>query len=378
MIEQQEDVQRQRFSALLENEYDYDCPRRGQVSSATVLSINENEVIVDLGCKRDGIVPRTDLELLDDAYRNSLQVGKEFPVSVLSVSNRQGELVVSLNLGLTQQDWLQAQEMVESRETCEAKVVDVNRGGVIVKFGRLQGFVPNSQLNAVRPGMREEQLDRLKRDLVESTLWLVVIEVEQRRRRLVLSQRAADSRRREELLSKLVEGDVRSGKVSGLVEFGAFVDLGGIDGLIHISELDWKHIDHPREVLSVGDEIDVYILSVDRERERLGLSRKRLLSDSWPLVVDELYTGQVIEGTVANVAEFGVFVDLGKGVEGLVHTSEIPGEVNWKNLESDSLLAVRVLEIDHRRRRIALSLKGIPDTLAPACVETEPVLTNEE
>lgn len=378
MIEQQENVQRQKFSALLENEYDYDCPRRGQVSSATVLSIDENEVIVDLGCKRDGIVPRTDLELLEDAYRDSLKVGQEVPVSVLAVSGRQGELVVSLNLGLAQQDWLRAREMMESRETCEAEVVDANRGGIIVKFGRLQGFVPNSQLNAVRPGMREEQLDRLKRDLVESTLWLVVIEVEQRRRRLVLSQRAADSRRREELLSKLVEGDVRSGKVSGLVEFGAFVDLGGIDGLIHISELDWKHIGHPREVLSVGDEIDVYILSVDRERERLGLSRKRLLSDSWPLVVDELYTGQVIEGTVANVAEFGIFVDLGKGVEGLVHTSEIPGEVNWKNLESDSLLAVRVLEIDRRRRRIALSLKSVPDTLAPASVETAPVLTDAE
>lgn len=378
MTEQQENVQRQRFSALLENEYDYDRPRRGQVSSATVLSIDENEVIVDLGCKRDGIVPRTDLELLEDAYRDSLKVGQEVPVSVLAVSGRQGELVVSLNLGLAQQDWLRAREMMESRETCEAEVVDANRGGIIVKFGRLQGFVPNSQLNAVQPSMREERLDRLKRDLVGSTLWLVVIEVEQQRRRLVLSQRAADSRRREGLLSKLVEGDVRSGKVSGIAEFGAFVDLGGIDGLIHISELDWKHVDHPREVLSVGDEIDVYILSVDRERERLGLSRKRLLSDPWPLVVDGLHTGQVVKGFVSTVAEFGVFVNLGKGVEGLIHTSEIPQEVNWQDLKSGSLLAVRVLEIDRRRRRIALSLKGIPDTLAPACVETEPVLTNEE
>jgi len=268
MAQQQGDAQQQRFSMLLENGYDYDRPRRGQVCSATVLSIDENEVIVDLGCKRDGIVPRTDLEMLDDAYRDSLQVGEEVPVSVLTVSGRQGELVVSLNQGLAQQDWLRAQEMLESGETCEAEVIGMNRGGVIVEFGQLRGFVPNSQLNAVRPGMRGERLDRVKRDLEGNTLWLSMIEVEQKRQRLILSQRVADSRRRKEVLSELVEGDVVTGRVSNLVKFGAFVDLGGIDGLIHISELDWEHVDHPREVLSVGDEVDVYVLNVDRERER--------------------------------------------------------------------------------------------------------------
>jgi small subunit ribosomal protein S1 len=374
MVQQQESMQ-QRFSALLENDYDYDRPRRGQVCSATVLSVDENEVIVDLGCKRDGIVPRTDLERLDDAYRDSLQVGEEVPVSVLTVSGRQGELVVSLNQGLAQQDWLRAQEMLESGETCEAEVIGVNRGGVIVGFGQLRGFVPNSQLSAVRPGMRGERLDRVKRDLVGSMLWLSVIEVEQKRRRLILSQRVAGSHRRQEVLSELVEGDVRTGKVSSLVKFGAFVDLGGIDGLIHISELDWEHVDHPSQVLSVGDEVDVYILKVDRERERIGLSRKRLLPDPWPLVAEGLRAGQVVEGAVANVVEFGVFVDLGKGVEGLVHTSEIPGEFDWKDLESGSLLTVRVLEIDSWRRRIALSLKDIPVTMN---VEAVPVLTGIE
>jgi small subunit ribosomal protein S1 len=376
MVQQQGDAQQQRFSTLLENGYDYDRPRRGQVCSATVLSIDENEVIVDLGRKRDGIVPRTDLEMLDDAYRDSLQVGEEVPVSVLTVSGRQGELVVSLNQGLAQQDWLRAQEMLESGETCEAEVMDMNRGGVIVEFGRLRGFVPNSQLNAVRPGMRGERLDRVKRDLAGSTLWLSVIEVEQKRRRLILSQRVADSRRRKEVLSELVEGDVVTGRVSNMVKFGAFVDLGGIDGLIHISELDWEHVDHPREVLSVGDEIDVYVLNVDRERERIGLSRKRLLLDPWPLVVEGLRTGQAVEGTVANVAAFGVFVDLGKGVEGLVHTSEIPREIDWKTLESGSPLTVRVLEINHWRHRIALSLKNVP--VAMMNVEATSVLTGIE
>ncbi len=221
MVQQQGDAQ-QRFSMLLENDYDYDRPRRGQVCSATVLSVDENEVIVDRGCKRDGIVPRTDLERLDDAYRDSLEVGEEVPVSVLTVSDRQGELVVSLNQGLAQQDWLRAQELLESGKTYQAEVVDVNRGGVIVRFGRLRGFVPNSQLNAVRPGMHGERLDKVKRDLVGSTLWLVMIEVEQKRRRLILSQRVADSQRRQEALSELVEGEVRTGRVSNLVKFGAF------------------------------------------------------------------------------------------------------------------------------------------------------------
>jgi small subunit ribosomal protein S1 len=376
MVQQLENAQR--FSALLENDYDYERPRRGQVCSATVLSVDENEVIVDLGCKRDGIVPRTDLERLDDAYRDSLQIGEEVPVSVLAVSGRRGDLVVSLNRGLAQRDWLRAQEMLENRETCEAEVIDMNRGGVIVEFGRLRGFVPNSQLDAVRPGMRGDRLDQMKRDLVGSTLWLSVIEVEQERRRLILSQRVADSSRRQAILSELVVGEIRTGKVSNLVKFGAFVDLGGIDGLIHISELDWKHVDHPRQALSIGDEVDVYILNVDREHERIGLSRKRLLPDPWPLVVDGLRAGQVVEGTVTNVATFGVFVDLGKGVEGLIHTSEIPQAVDWKDLKSGSPLAVRVVDIDHWRRRIALSLKDIPATKSLMDVEVAPVLTSME
>jgi small subunit ribosomal protein S1 len=369
MIEHQVSVQEQSFSALLESDYDYDRPRRGQVSRATVLSIDENEVIVDMGCKRDGVVPRTDLERLDEAYLDGLQVGEEVAVSVLSVSSRQGELVVSINQGLAQQDWLRAQEMLESEETCEAEVVGVNRGGVVVQFGRLRGFVPNSQLSGVQRGMYGERAEQVKRDLEGTKLWLVVIEVQQRRNRLILSQRAAGSRRRQELLLELMEGDERTGRVCNLAQFGAFVDLGGIDGLIHVSELDWKHVEHPREVVSVGDEVDVYVLNVDREQERIGLSRKRLLPDPWPLVTDGLSGGQVVEGVVTNVVKFGVFVDVGKGVEGLVHVSEIPADVDWEGLKHGSPLAVRVVEVDRWRHRISLSLKNVPKVQAQPEVE---------
>jgi small subunit ribosomal protein S1 len=187
-----------------------------------------------------------------------------------------------------------------------------------------------------------------------------VIEVDQHRRRLVLSERVADRHRRQQLLDDLVEGETRTGVVRNLAKFGAFVDLGGVDGLIHISELAWGRVKHPREVLSAGDEVEVYILSVDRERERIGLSRKRLLPDPWTLVSERLHVDQVVTGTVTKVVEFGAFVGLGEGVEGLVHISEIPGgKTACTELEPGSSIAVRVLKINPWQRRIGLSLRGI-------------------
>jgi small subunit ribosomal protein S1 len=351
------DVQEHRLAKLIESDYDYTCPRPGQVRQAVILSVSENEVIVDLGGKRDGIVPRRDLELLDDTYRTSLQVGDHVPACILNPSGLHGEVVVSLNLGLAHQDWLRAQELMESGDICEAEVKSANRGGVIVPFGRLRGFVPNSHLVSVPRSLRGERLRRAKSELIGQTLWLAVIEVEQRRRRLVLSERAADRHRRQELLEELTEGEVRTGTVRNLVEFGAFVDLGGVDGLIHISELDWRHVTHPREVLNTDDQVEVYILSVDRERERVGLSRKRLLPDPWPLVANRLHVGQVIEGTVTKVADFGIFVDVGEGVEGLVHSSQMHnGKAEYANLGPGSSITVRVLKTDRWRRRIALGL----------------------
>jgi len=360
MDQQCADLQQQRFSTLIKSDYDYARPRRGQVRHAVVLSISENDVIVDLGTKRDGIVPRRDLELLDETYRTGLHAGDRVPVRVLTTSGRHGELIVSLKQGLEYQDWLRAEESLESGEVYEAEVTEVNHGGVIVPFGRLRGFVPNSHLKSVRRGLRGERLHQAKSDLVGQTLSLAVIEVDQRRRRLVLSERIAGRRRRQQLLEELTEGEVRTGVVCNLVKFGAFVDLGGVDGLLHISELAWRHVTHPGEVLSVGDEVEVYVLSVDRERERIGLSRKRLLPDPWPLVANRLHVGQVVEGTVTKVVEFGMFVDLGEGIEGLVHTPEMPGgEASCAELEPGSPIKVRVLEINRWRRRIALSLRRV-------------------
>jgi small subunit ribosomal protein S1 len=345
-------------SSLKKEEYRYTRPRRGKIYEATILSIGEYDLVVDLGTKRDGIVPPKDLDLIDDqAYIESLNVGDRVPVVVLSPRGREGEVVVSLNKGLQQQDWLRAQDLMESEEVIEAEVVDANRGGVVVGFGRLRGFVPNSHIASIRRGVRGRSLREAKANLIGRTLSLVVKEVKQGRRRLVLSERVAELHKREQLLETLTPGEVRTGTVSGLTDFGAFVDLGGVDGLIHISELGWQHVNHPSDVLEVGDEVEVYVQDVDRERERVSLSRKRLLPDRWFQVTERLDKGDVVEGTVTSVADFGVFVDIGEGVEGLVHISEIAGNGAARpDLEVGSLVPVEVLNIDRWKHQIALGL----------------------
>jgi small subunit ribosomal protein S1 len=355
------DMQEQ-LSALIESDYDYTLPKRGDICEAIILSVRKDEVIVDLGAKRDGIVPREDLQLLDASHRAGLRAGDTVPVCVRDTRAHGDGIIVSLNQGLAQQDWLRAERLLEEEETCEAEVIDVNSGGVLVSLGRVRGFVPNSHLSSVPPGLRGTRLEEAKSDLIGRALTLGVLEVDQRRRRLVLSERAANQRRRQKLLEGLAEGDERTGVVRNLVAYGAFVDLGGVDGLIHISELDWTHLDHPSDVLSVGDELEVKILSVDQERERIELSRKRLLPDPWPAVTGALEVDQVVEGRVTNVVDFGAFVDVGQGVEGLVHTSEMPGgKAMCARLGPEVPIRVRVLGVDCRKRRLSLSLRGVPE-----------------
>lgn len=355
----------------LKEEFIFRQPRRGEICEATILDIGPNDIIVDLGTKRDGIVPPRDLELLDDSYRADLQVGDRVPVAVLRTQGQKGELFVSINKGLQQADWLRVKKLLDSGEAIEAEVADANRGGVVVSIGRLRGFVPNSHISSIPRGLPGERLDEAKANLVGRALWLVVIEVNQQRRRLVLSEREANRARRQALLEALTEGEVHTGTVCSIVPFGAFVDLGGIDGLVHISELDWKHVRRPQEVVSVGDEIEVYVLSVDRERERIGLSRKRLLPDPWLTVTENLNEGQTIQGTVTNVASFGAFVDVGEGIEGLVHVSEMPdGEETRCSLQSGQQVWVQVLRVDDERHRISLSMRVVS--------WTEPQLLDQE
>ena len=269
------------WQTVLQGDYLRKRPKRGEISEVTILSISRHGIFVELEGKRDGLVPQSDLSEVDEGYLENLEVGDRIPVRVVKVPYDRSSILVSLRQGLEQQEWLQLEALQESKQIVQAEILEVNRGGVIAAYNEVRGFIPNSHLVAIPRGMRGKRLRAAKTALIGKTLDVVVIEVRPRRRRLVLSERLARQQQRQALLEELHEGAIRTGIVRNLTDYGAFIDLGGVDGLLHISELAWDYVEHPRDVLQVGDEVEVYVLDVDRERERISLSRKRLLPTNW-------------------------------------------------------------------------------------------------
>jgi small subunit ribosomal protein S1 len=347
----------------LTKDHAYERPRRGQIRQGEILKVEGYGITVDLGLKRDGFVPRADLERLDKEATSSLEPGQKVTARIVRLEDQDGNLVLSLYQARFEEDWNRAQELLESGDVWQGEVIEYNRGGLIVKFGHLRAFVPASHLARRLSSHRFEA--RLEA-YVGQELPLKVIEVNRNRRRVILSERLARQQIREQsrerLLNELIEGQVCRGTVRRLCRFGAFVDLGGADGLIHISELAWRQVRHPRETLQVGDEIDVYVLRLDHERKRIGLSLKRLQPNPWTLVDETYTTDQLVSGTVTNVVDFGAFVLLGLGVEGLVHVSELadpPPSDPREMVKGGDELVLRILRIDSSRKRLALSLRQV-------------------
>jgi len=352
------------MEALLEEDLALKQFHRGQVVEGIVVAKGENELLIDIGAKSEGIVYKHEIPSHGDQSLESIQVGDEVLAYVLQPEGREGHVVLSLNRAQQERDWRRAAELQESQEVLEAKVADTNKGGVIIRFGQLRGFVPASQLERRGEADKDAAPDERFAFLKGESIKVKVLEVDRKRRRLIFSQRAAMRKVREEqkrrLLEEIQEGEVRRGRVSSITRFGAFVDLGGIDGLIHISELAWKHVKHPSEVVQVGDEVDVYVLNIDRERGRVGLSLRRLLPKPWETVLDNYAVGQVVEGVVTKVAPFGAFVRLEDGIEGLVHISELSdrrvGHPHEVVKEGDRVQA-RILRIEPEAKRMGLSIR---------------------
>lgn len=353
------------FATLLEASFAEKEPERGEIISGTVLAVDHQGLIIDVGLGRDGIVPRRDLERLEESgitYR----VGETVDVMVLRAEDEDGNLVLSVSQARQSEDWRNAEKLMENDEIWEGVVTEANRGGLIVPFGNLRGFVPASHVVGLARGLNEDDRKGQMSGLVGERVTLKVIEVNWKRRRLVFSQRDAQRERREArkevLLDKLQEGEVRKGVVSGLRDFGAFVDLGGADGLIHISELAWHRVKHPREVLNVGDEVTVYVLRLDEEGKRIGLSLKRLQKNPWEVVEEIYHVGQLVEGKVSRVAQFGAFVSLDPGIEALLHVSQMsepqPEHPSLIVHEGQRLL-MRVISIEPDKQRLGLSLKEV-------------------
>lgn len=347
--------------------------RRGEIHNAIILEIHDREIIVDMNTKQDGVVRQEDLERLDEGFRAELSVGDEIPVYVLNPRDQNGNLVVSINMGLQRYDWDRARELLKTEEVEKVYVTGNNRGGILVKWNRLEGFVPSSHLTSA--SFSHDRREAWN-ELIGSELIVKVIEVDQDRRRLIFSEREAQkehrARQKARLLAELKEGDVVSGTVTGLRDFGAFVNLGGADGLIHVSELAWHRVDHPRDVLEIGQVIDVYVLNLDREANRIALSRKRLLPDPWEDAAERYHEGQLIEGTVTNVVDFGAFVALDNGLEGLLHLSEM-GNGNLKEphsyVQKGDRLSLRISHLESEKRRVGFTQRwgtDLPDEFITA------------
>lgn len=360
-VEGNESSGKGQFEQMLE-EYGYDRPRRGQIVQGEVIKVYDDMILIDIGAKRDAIVPRRDLDRLDEDLRDDIQKGDQVPVYVFRTGVGDDELLVSLDKGLLQDDWDRAEELQNSGEVVELPIVGYNRGGLLVEFGRLQGFVPNSHVIAIRRGSSQRQMEEDKPGMIGSDLAVKALEVDQKQNRLVFSEREAQRELRERRLEEIEAGQTLAGRVVNIVKFGAFVDLGGIDGMIHVSELSWNRVDHPGDVLNVGDEVEVKVLEVNPERERVSLSRKATLPSPWEEVREHYEDGDLVEGTVVNIKDYGAFVRLPEGVDGLVHVSEL-GFVESGNPKDmvrvgDSILT-RIISIEPEKERISLSMQRV-------------------
>jgi small subunit ribosomal protein S1 len=341
------------------------------------LQIRSNEILVDLGAKRDGIVPSNDLERLDKSMRDDLQEGETVPVYVLNPRDNDGNLLVSINLGLQQYDWERAEKLLQSEEITEVSVTGYNKGGILVNWGRLEGFIPQSHLMTMSAQMNGPNKREVFNELRGRTLGVKVIEVDQRRRRLIFSEREAQrewrAQQKARLMEELVEGDVVRGTVTGIRDFGAFVDLGGADGLIHVSELAWHRVEHPNEIIEVGQELEVYVLELDASRNRIALSRKRLLPDPWKNALDRYYEGQVVTGIVTNVVDFGAFIVTEDGLEGLLHLSEMgDGTLQEPHsyVKKGDRMELRIARLEPERRRVGFTQRG--SDIQKGALEIEP------
>lgn len=352
------------FAALLEASFEADNLERGDVVTGRILGIDQQGLIIGVdGSPRDGFVSRKDIERLS-MRPEDYHLGDEVDVTVLRMEDEEGNLVLSVSQARQGEDWKIAESIQEKDEVWFGEVAEANRGGLIILFGNLRGFVPASHVSDLPRGLNEEERKNYLARLVGQKVPLKVIEVNRKRRRLVFSQRDAqrDNReaRKDSLLDELKEGEVRRGVVSGLRDFGAFVDLGGADGLIHISELAWHRVKHPKEILEVGDQVDVYILRLDSEGKRIGLSLKRLQPNPWSVVEEMYHVGQLVQGTVSRTAQFGAFISLEPGIEALLHVSQI-GDGSLQDatqvIKDGDVLTMRIISIEADKQRLGLSLR---------------------
>lgn len=354
------------MASLSEQEYTYKRPKFGDIVTGVVVRAAPHEVLVDIGTKSEAIIaPKEVEELAREGKRPAL--GDEILAFVIRSEDQDGLTVLSVARAQEERDWRDAEVSQKADAVIEAPVAGYNKGGLIVRVGKIRGFVPASQLEIAARGRGERELTEA--DLSAQTgkkLKLKIIEIDRARNRLILSERVAmrevrrDAKAR--LLEEIKEGDVRTGTVTSVADFGVFVDLGGLDGLIHVSELSWSKITNPNELVRVGDTVQVQVLGIDRNKNRIALSMKRLSPEPWTTIEEHYQIGQLVNGTITKLASFGAFARVDDGIEGLIHVSELSDKrVNHPKevVKEGETYQLRVIKIDSAKRRLGLSLKRV-------------------
>ncbi|MBQ9004064.1 MAG: 30S ribosomal protein S1 [Eggerthellaceae bacterium] len=348
----------------------------GDLVDGTIVKIERDEVLVDIGFKSEGVIPARELSIRKDADPSELvEVGDKIEALVLQKEDKDGRLILSKKRAEYERSWIAVEEKFKAGEPVTGEVIEVVKGGLIIDIG-LRGFLPASLVDL----RRVKDLDMYLNTELEAR----IIEMDRNRNNVVLSRRVLleEGRKNEraEILAKLTKGMRLKGTVSSIVDFGAFVDLGGIDGLVHISELSWNHVNHPSEVVKVGQEVEVEVLDVDLNRERISLGLKQTQPDPWVKLVESYPVGTIVDGTVTKIVPFGAFVQLGEATDGLVHISEMaprhidaPAQV----VHVGDVVKVKVMEINPERRRISLSMKAAAAELGIEIEIDESVVVEE-
>jgi len=356
------------MASLLENEgLSLDFPQQGETRTGVIASISPSQILVSIGTKSEGIISGKELEAIPPEELAKLEVNQEIPVYILNPEDQNGNVVLSYIRAREEVSWQKAEDLLKSKQAYHSSVIGYNKGGLIVPLDGLRGFVPASQISlSRRANLTGETPEQRWSKMVGDDIDVIVIEVDRERRRLILSERAASTETRESLkervIDELKEGEVRTGRVTSLADFGAFVNINGADGLVHLSEISWDRIQHPSEVLKVGQEVKVKVISIDRDKKRIGLSIRQLQEDPWNQRVAKYQVGQLIEATITRLTKFGAFARLEEDMEGLIHISEIsekriehPKEV----LHENDTVTLRIIKIDPENHRIGLSLRRV-------------------
>ncbi|MEN6570781.1 MAG: S1 RNA-binding domain-containing protein [Anaerolineaceae bacterium] len=350
-----------------------DFPQQGEIRTGVIASMTPGQILVSVGTKSEGVIAGKEYELIPPEELANLKIGQEIPVYVINPEDQNGNLILSYTRAREEQSWQIVESMLSSKEAYHSSVIGYNKGGLIVPVGGLRGFVPASQISLTRrAGMTGDTPEQRWSRMIGQEIDVVVIEVDRERRRLILSERQASTETRESVkervIDELKEGEVRTGRVTSLADFGVFVNINGADGLVHLSEISWDRITHPSEVLKVGQEVQVKVISIDREKKRIGLSIRQLQADPWDQKAAKFQVGQLVEGTITRLTKFGAFARLTDDVEGLIHISEIsekriehPKEV----LKEGDTVTLRIIKIDPANHRIGLSVRRV-DSMAYA------------